>query len=437
VPFAEAYWRESYEAEQHLLQLGRADEPVCWTLCGFASGYLSFCNGRQIYCIEDRCRARGDAVCHMIGRSKEDWGDELASYLTFFETRCMDESLTRVTEQIREAERRLKTRRIELKRVEGIEEDPSGLVARSASMRAVLDLARRVAQSEATVLATGESGSGKERIARFVHEESARAAGPFVAVNCGAVPEGLLESEMFGHARGAFTGATSDRPGLFEAASGGTLFLDEIGELAPSMQVKLLRVIQDREVRRIGENRNRPVDVRLIAATNRPLDEDVATGRFRKDLYYRLRVVELRVPPLRERCEDVLPLARRFLDEAGRRMARRVRTLSPAVAGRLLRYPWPGNVRELENTMERAVVLARGDRVELEDLPEELRAPLPSPSSAGGVRPLAEIERDHILEALRANDGNQSKTAKQLHIGTATLYRKLKGYGGAPRRDAR
>ena len=194
-----------------------------------------------------------------------------------------------------------------------------------------------------------------------------------MAVNCGAVPETLLESELFGHARGAFTGAERDRPGLFEAANGGTLFLDEIGEISAGMQVKLLRVLQEREVRRVGENRSRPVDVRVVAATNRDLAEEVAAGRFRQDLYYRLRVIELRVPPLRERREDILPLARVFLAETARRMGRKVTGFTPRAADQLLRYAWPGNVRELENAIERAVALCSGSRIEVEDLPEELR----------------------------------------------------------------
>jgi DNA-binding NtrC family response regulator len=309
-------------------------------------------------------------------------------------------------------------------------EEPKGLVARSTAMRQLIGLARRVAAVDSTVLITGESGSGKERIARLVHEESTRSAGPFIAVNCGAITETLLESELFGHVRGAFTGATQDRPGLFEAADGGTLLLDEVGEVSPAMQVKLLRAIQEREVRRVGENRTRRVDVRILAATNRDLAHGVAGGAFRQDLYYRLKVVELRVPALRERRADLLPLARMLLSGAAARMKRPVPGLSREAAEQLARFPWPGNVRELENAMERAVALARGARVEVDDLPEEVRQAPPVPAAAGGVvRPLELVEKEYILSALALNGGHQASTAGQLQIGSATLYRKLKSYG--------
>jgi DNA-binding NtrC family response regulator len=278
------------------------------------------------------------------------------------------------------------------------------------------------------VLLTGESGVGKERIARFIHQESPRTAGPFVAINCGAVPETLLESELFGHAKGSFTGASQDRPGLFEAAHGGSLLLDEIGDVPPAMQVKLLRVLQEREVRRVGENRSRPVDVRVIAATNRDLVADIHAARFRQDLYYRLRVVEIQVPPLRDRREDILPLARSFLAAAAARTGRKVAGFSPAAAARLLSHPWPGNVRELENAVERAVVLARRQRIDVDDLPEDLLSSTPAPPAIGDIQPLAQVERDYILAAIRAEQGNRTRAARKLGIGTATLYRKLKEY---------
>jgi DNA-binding NtrC family response regulator len=279
------------------------------------------------------------------------------------------------------------------------------------------------------VLLTGESGVGKERVARLIHQESARAAGPFVAINCGAMPETLLESELFGHARGAFTGANQDRPGLFEAAQGGTLLLDEIGEVPPSMQVKLLRVLQEREVRRVGENRNRPVNARVLAATNRDLQAEIHAARFRQDLFYRLRVVEIRVPPLRERRDDIVPLARTFLSSAVTRTGRQISTFTPAAVHRLLRYRWPGNVRELENAIERAVVLADGDRIDAIDLPEEVGLATPGADDANEVRTMAEVERDYIKSVLQVVGGNRAKAAEALGIGTATLYRKLKEYG--------
>ncbi len=291
----------SYEAEQHLLHFGRSDVPACWTICGLTSGYLSKSSGEEIYVLEDRCIGKGDAACHLIGRTREEWGDERAEELRFFEAGrlkdCLDVSLQRVTETLKAAEQKLRTHHRALVRVARDVEEPLGIVAKSVAMAQLVDLARRVAKVDSTVLITGESGSGKERVARLVHEESTRAAGPFVAVNCGAITETLLESELFGHARGAFTGAMQDRPGLFESANSGTLLLDEVGEVSPGMQVKLLRALQEREIRRVGENKNRKVDVRVLAATNRDLAHGVAGGSFRQDLYYRLKVVELHVPP--------------------------------------------------------------------------------------------------------------------------------------------
>jgi len=424
----------SYEAEQHLLHFGRVDAPMCWTICGLTSGYLSRTVGKEIFVLEDRCMGKGDVACRLFGRTREEWGDERAEELRFFKPNrlkeCLDVSLDRVTETLKAAERKLGEHRRALIHVARDIVEPLGIVAKSPIMRQLVDLARRVAKVDSTVLITGESGSGKERIARLVHEESTRAAGPFIAVNCGAITETLLESELFGHARGAFTGATSDRPGLFEAANGGTLLLDEVGEVSPGMQVKLLRTLQEREIRRVGENKSRRVDVRVVAATNRDLAHGVAGGAFRQDLYYRLKVVELHVPPLRERRDDVLPLGRVLLADAALRMKRKISGLAPAAADQLLRFEWPGNVRELENAMERAVALARGSRVELEDLPEEIRQAFPRPvASKGTVRPLDEIEKEYILAALELNGGNQTHTAVQLHIGSATLYRKLKSYG--------
>jgi DNA-binding NtrC family response regulator len=424
----------SYEAEQHLLHFGRADAPMCWTICGLISGFLSRTAGKEIYVLEDRCLGKGDSCCHLIGRTREEWGDDHAEELRFFQSQqlkdCLDVSLRRVTETLKQAERKLKQHQRALFSFAPETDLPLGSVAKSEVMRKVMDLARRVAKVDSTVLITGESGTGKERIAQFIHDESNRRNGPFIAVNCGAITETLLESELFGHARGSFTGASHDRPGLFESANKGTLLLDEIGEVSPGMQVKLLRTLQEREIRRVGENRVRPVDVRILAASNRDLNLGIASGAFRQDLFYRLRVVELRVPALRERREDILPLARVLLASYAKIMKSPIIGLSPAATDQLLRYHWPGNVRELENAMERAIALAPGPRVELVDLPEEIRQAFPLPVPVEGtVRPLDEIEKDYILAAMALNGGNQTHTARQLKIGAATLYRKLKSYG--------
>ena len=424
----------SYEAEQHLLHFGRSESPVCWTICGLMSGYISQATGKEIYVLEDRCLGQNHAACRFLGRTREEWGDERAEELGFFDSgrlqECLDVSLRMVTESLKSVEKKLWARRQALVRVTRDVDEPLGIIAKSKKMQNVLELARRVAKVEATVLITGESGVGKERIARLVHEESARASGPFIAVNCGAITETLFESELFGHKRGAFTDAVTDRQGLFETANHGTLLLDEIGEVSPKMQVKLLRVLQEREVRRVGESRSRPVDVRVLAATNRDLARDVADEAFRQDLYYRLKVVELQVPPLRDRRDDILPLARVLLADSAVRMGRKIVGFVPRTVDQLLRYEWPGNVRELENAMERAVALARGSRVDIEDLPEEIRQTFPKLVVNGEmVRPLNEIEKEYILSVLEINGGNQKRTAEQLHIGSATLYRKLKKYG--------
>ena len=237
----------SYEAEQHLLHFGRADSPVCWTICGLMSGYVSHATGTEIYVLEDRCLGEGHAACHLMGRTREDWGHEHVEDLAFFESRslkeCLDVSLGAVTETLKAAEMKLRAHRKVLVRAMREEVEPTGIVAKSVEMQRVVELARRVAKVDATVLITGESGVGKERIARLVHDESTRASAPFVAVNCGAITETLLESELFGHKRGAFTGATADRVGLFESANRGTLLLDEVGDVSPAMQLKLLRVL--------------------------------------------------------------------------------------------------------------------------------------------------------------------------------------------------
>jgi len=314
---------------------------------------------------------------------------------------------------------------------------PDGLIAKSSGMRRVLELAERAAATDSTVLITGESGTGKERVARFIHLRSPRQEQALVGVNCGALPEGLLESELFGHTKGAFTGAVSDKQGLFAAASKGTLFLDEIGETPPPMQVKLLRALQEHVVRPVGSNKDVPVDVRLVAATNRNLEQLTESGAFRKDLFYRLRVIALELPPLRERRDDIPPLARLFIARTCKQNDCGPCALSNEVLDALCAYSWPGNVRELENAVERAVVLAEGQpRIELTDLPPEVRVPRTAPrdSYVDGPLPLAEVERRHILGTLERFQGNRSATARALEIGENTLWRKLKTYGLPPAR---
>jgi two-component system response regulator HydG len=305
----------------------------------------------------------------------------------------------------------------------------SGLIAQSPAMHDVLDLIERVAPTDATLLIRGESGTGKEVIAKAVHHASPRAERPFVAVNCGAVPETLLESELFGFIRGAFTGAVASKRGLFEEAHGGTLFLDEIAEMPAALQVKLLRTLQSREIRRLGATQPTIIDARVIAATNRDLAAMIGDGRFREDLFYRLNVIEAVLPPLRERREDIPALAEHFAGRSAARLGRDLR-LAPETIERLLRYPWPGNVRELENAMERAVILARGSAVTPEDLPPHVSAGLNLGASPVLPRQttLAEAERDLILQTLERFGRNHSAAAEALGIGRTTLWRKLKEY---------
>jgi transcriptional regulator with PAS, ATPase and Fis domain len=286
----------------------------------------------------------------------------------------------------------------------------------------------RVAPTDATVLIHGESGTGKELIARAIHRGSRRARRPFVALNCGALPETLLESELFGHVKGAFTGASVNRKGLFEEADGGTVFLDEIGEMTPGLQVKLLRTLQDGEVRAVGSTQPITVDTRVVAATNQNLDVLMRQGRFREDLFYRLNVIAFAIPPLRERREDIPLLVEHFLDRFNRKQGRALRLEDDALQ-LLLGHPWPGNVRELEHALERMVILGEGDTITIDDLPSRIanrgEAELGAPSRGS----LADTEKAHIREMLERHGWNYSRTADALGISRTTLWRKLKEYG--------
>jgi transcriptional regulator with PAS, ATPase and Fis domain len=296
-------------------------------------------------------------------------------------------------------------------------------------MRRVLALAARVAPLISTVLITGESGVGKERMARWLHAASPRSGRQFVAINCAALNDALLESELFGHARGAFTGAFDDRPGVFEAAHGGSLLLDEIGDITPSMQVKLLRVVQEREVRRVGETRTRSIDVRLVAATNRDLAAEVERRSFRADLFYRLRVIELRIPPLRERPEDLLDIATAILHQTARRLQRPIRAFTERARNRLLEHDWPGNIRELEHAIERGCALATGFEVDVDDLPDDVRGVTVWPH--GSQHPLRERECAYVRAVIGRHNGNRTTAARELGISMSTLKRRLRrGLGG-------
>ncbi|MGV8042565.1 MAG: sigma-54-dependent transcriptional regulator [Thermoanaerobaculaceae bacterium] len=316
------------------------------------------------------------------------------------------------------------------------------IVGRSETMEQVFERVRVVAPAPSTVLILGESGTGKELIANAIHQHSPRAGGHFVALNCGAIPGEILEAELFGHEKGAFTGAHQRRIGKIELASGGTLFLDEISELSADLQVKLLRVLEERKIVRVGGNDEIAVDFRLVAATNRDLEVEIATGRFRRDLFYRLKVVTVALPPLRQRHEDIPLLVNHFIDTFNRQIGRRIKGAAPALLEALRAQPWPGNVRELRNVMENMVLFCQGDTLTLQDLPVEYRQPAADdavrgePVTLGGSaadgfapRTMAEIEKEAILRTLELTGGHRARAAHMLDIGLRTLQRKLKEYG--------
>ena len=346
-------------------------------------------------------------------------------------TKPLDFDKLRITLERAMEHSRLKAENRLLRERLGLQFDRRHIIGQSAAMVRLFDSVAQVAPSEATVLIAGESGTGKELIAGAIHFNSSRRDGPFVRLNCAAITETLLESELFGHEKGAFTGADRRREGRFFQADGGSLLLDEVSEMPLPMQVKLLRVLQEREFTRVGGDTVIRVDVRVIAATNKDLPELVSGGRFREDLYYRLNVVGLTLPALRERAEDIPLLALHFLEAFALKNRKEVKGFTPQAMDRLIRYAWPGNVRELMNAVERAVVMTRGDFLTEEDVSLIPTAAMPEPEHppAAGARPLEEVEKATILTTLKAADGNKSEAARRLGITRRTLHKKLKAYG--------
>ncbi len=351
-------------------------------------------------------------------------------------TKPLDFEKLRVTLRRAAEHRRLKEENQELRQRLGEHFDPGRIIGRSAAMLRLLETVSQVAPSEATVLISGESGTGKELVAGAIHHNSPRSGGPFVKINCAAITETLLESELFGHEKGAFTGADRRKEGKFFQAHGGSLFLDEVSEMSMQMQVKLLRVLQEREFTRVGGEEVLDVDVRVVAATNRDLAEAIAAGAFREDLYYRLNVVGLPVPPLRERREDIPLLSQHFLERFAEKNRKTIKGFTPGAMDGLIRYSWPGNVRELMNAVERAVVLAREQYLtaaEFPMIPQEEGAPdaglVPAAGGAEVALTLDNVERATILQTMEAVDGNKSEAARRLGITRKTLHSKLKKYG--------
>jgi DNA-binding NtrC family response regulator len=434
----EVAWHDSYEAEQHLHHYGTSPAPVCWSLAGYWSGFVSACMGEEIYFRETRCAGQGAGHCSGIGRNAHGWGDEIDTIRADFQAASLGQEVERlraaVGKRLKELDRRerlLERRERELNLLReriGRHAASKHFVAGSEAMQEVLELAARVAPLETTVLVYGESGTGKEFIVRLIHDQSPRAAAPFVSLNCAALTETLLESELFGHVRGAFTGAVRDKAGLFEVAGHGTIFLDEVGEVAPTVQAKLLRALQEREIRRVGAERSIRIHARVVAATNRDLRAAVEAGTFREDLYFRLGAFVITVPPLRERREDIPPLVHGFMTRAAARMKKEVRAVSADAMSAMMQYRWPGNVRELEHAVERAVILANGPRIGVRDLPPEVTRRSRARHGEDTLD-LHEQERMAIERALERFGGNRRKAAEALRISTVTLWRKMKQYG--------
>ena len=434
----EVVWHDSYVAEQHVHHYGKASAPVCWSLVGYASGFVGACLGKEIYFREMSCVGQGDKQCVAIGRDAESWGTELDLIRADFQAATVGHEVERlheaVSKRVKELDRRerlLERRERELNLLrERINRHAASknFIAGSQAMQDVLELAGRVAPLDTTVLVYGESGTGKEFIVRLIHDQSPRAAAPFVSINCAALTETLLESELFGHVRGAFTGAVRDKAGLFEVAGSGTIFLDEIGEIAPTVQAKLLRALQEREIRRVGAERSIKVNARVVAATNRDLRGAVEAGTFREDLYFRLGAFIITVPPLRERREDIPPLVHNFLVRAASRMRKDVSSVSADAMTALMNYRWPGNVRELEHAVERAVILANNPNIRVRDLPSEITQK-PRARAGDDTLDLQEQGRVMIERALERFGGNRRQAAEALKISTVTLWRKMKQFG--------
>jgi DNA-binding NtrC family response regulator len=438
---AHVLWHDSYVAEQHLIHYGKSAAPTCWSLAGYASGYASACFGREIYFRETECAGQGAARCSAIGKDARSWDEALPMLRDDFKSGDLGKEVERlrtvVHQRFKDLDRREQAIVSRERELNLLRERVSRLAARkhfvaqSKSMQQVLEFAARVAPLDTTVLVQGESGTGKEFIVRLIHDQSSRASGPFVSLNCAALTDTLLESELFGHVRGAFTGAVREKPGLFEVAGNGTLFLDEIGEIAPTVQAKLLRALQEREIRRVGGERIIKVNTRVVAATNRDLRAAVDAGTFREDLFFRLGGFVIEVPPLRERREDIPALVADFIRQGSARMKKNVTSVSADAMAAMMAYHWPGNVRELQHAIERAIILAEGTRLQVRELPAEVTRK-PRAGAGGETLDLQEQEKVLIERALKRFRGNRRQAAEALKISTVTLWRKMKRYGIEP-----
>ncbi len=424
-------WENSFEAENFLAEYGVSYEPVCWSQIGYASGYTSYLVGREIIFREQGCLGCGEKMCRIEGRPAEEWPDceELLRYYR----------PDRIADQLFELQSQVTTLRENLTR----EQSFGDLVGCSQKFLQVRELLAKAAESRVTVLLLGETGVGKDLFAKALHEGSPRRDKPFVAVNCAAIPKDLIEAELFGVEKGAFTGADQSRPGRFERAHGGTLFLDEVGELSSQAQAALLRVLQENELERVGDTRTRKVDVRLVAATNEDLERAVQEGRFRSDLLYRLNVYSVVVPPLRDRLDDIPELVRHFIAKYSALHGKPVKGVTDMAMGMLGKYHWPGNIRELGNVIERGIILAEpGGCIEAVQLfpnlvAEDLQGGIPSGAASDSLSStveellnagceLKQVEREMMMRALDRAEGNVTSAAKILGLTRAALDYRLK-----------
>lgn len=453
---AESIWTTSYEAEQHLKHLGQSDTPVCWSLMGYAGGYSTAVFGSDIFYFETECVGRGDAHCHVVGRSLGGETNEASNAArAYYQIEDFDQQLPQIVSEraevqqlMEELDRRAHDLEEERARVAALESQVfylqeainqnyniEELVGVSPTFKQVMRDVERVAPTDTTVLITGETGTGKELVARAIHARSLRKSRPLITVNCAALPSGLVESELFGHERGAFTGAVQRKLGRFELANHATIFLDEVGELPLDTQAKFLRVLQQGEFERVGGTQTIKVDVRVIAATNQPLARLVEESKFRSDLYYRLNVFPITIPPLRERGDDLVLLVNYFAQKFRARFKKKITSISQESLERLQHYFWPGNVRELEHIIERAVLLAEGEVLTI-DLPlgDERRAasPTAAPSARQRLVTLDEMERDYIEQVLKHAGGmiaGRGGAAEILGLPASTLRSRMKKLG--------
>ncbi len=419
-------WRDSFESVNWLSQFKPHESPICHILASLSSGYASAVLGSEVLVREISCRAQGHKYCQFEARPISEWGISAQDIQRRFDIHPLAEELTQLNAALRQARDGLHRQNAEISRLRllahRIETDDE-IIFRSEAMSRVLTLAKKVSPTRSSVLIQGESGVGKEVIARFIHRSSTHSREPFLAINCAALPPGLLESELFGHVKGAFTGADSGKKGLFVEAGDGTLFLDEVAELSPELQAKLLRALQEKEVRPVGGLAVFPIHARIISASNRDLRELTSEGKFREDLYYRLAIFPLFISPLRERRQDILLLARHFLAKFNQDS----RGLSPAALRCMETYDWPGNVRELSNWVEYAVILAGGEQILPEHLPLHMSSRSSDPlTSLGADQPtLEELENRYIRLVLQNTGNRRNEAAKKLGISTATLWRRL------------